>query len=342
MPAEWEPHAATWLAWPENLDDWGDCREPVEAEFAALVAALTRCEPTHVLARDPERSRARLAELAPRAHPQIHELEAVESFLRDTGPSFVHGPEGGVAIDWSFDGWGGRHPAACRDDAVASHVAAMAGIPVHRSALHAEGGAFEVDGEGTALATRSTLLAHNPQWSREQVEAELRDCLGVRRVVWLEGCLAGDDTGGHVDTLARFAGPGRVVRTRGGSRDALEHLDETLRGTPDASGRTLEICELPAPTAICHRGQPLPASYANFYLAHGAVLVPQFGVPEDSLALERLAELWPARKVIGVRSRVLLRGLGSIHCLTQQQPALPESKVGQLEAEATTTVSRET
>lgn len=342
MPAEWEPHRATWLAWPENPDDWGDCREAVEVEFAALVAELLSCEPTHVLTRDPERARARLRELAPGTDPEIHELETVEAFLRDTGPTFVQGTEGLVAIDWSFDGWGGRHPSAMRDDGVASRVAALCDIPVRKSALHAEGGAFEVDGEGTGLATRSTLLAHNPQLSRGQVEAELRACLGVRRVLWLEGQLAGDDTGGHVDTLARFVGPGRVVRTRGGPQDDLTDLEETLRAAPDARGRTLEICELPAPTMIRHRGQPLPASYSNFYLANGAVLVPQFGVPEDSLALKCLSSLWPSRRVIGVSSRVLLRGLGSIHCLTQQQPVPASETPDQPEMEATTTVSPET
>jgi agmatine deiminase len=315
MPAEWEPHAATWVAWPTSTSDWAGCLDRAQAEFAALVRALLESEVTHVLAPDPEAVRAALG--PPAAHPRLrlHRVVTAEAFLRDTGPTFVATDGGGlVAIDWHFDAWGGRYEESRRDDAIAGVVAALAGVPALRVDLVAEGGALEVDGEGTLLASRGALLdpKRNPGATRAECERRLAALLGVSEVIWLDAVLEGDDTGGHVDTLARFVAPGRVV--------SVPDCRERLRRARDARGRALEVVDLPMPPPIEAEGRRLPASYANFYIADGAVLVPQFGAPTDREALALLGALLPGREAIGVPCRTLLRGLGTVHCLTQQQP----------------------
>jgi agmatine deiminase len=316
MPAEWEPHAATWIAWPTCTEDWAGCLDEATAEFVGLARALAESELTHVLAPHAERAGSALASLA--AHPRIrmHPVATVEAFLRDTGPTFVRAGDGSLlAIDWTFNAWGGRYDDSKRDDAVARIVASLAGTPALRSDLVAEGGALEVDGEGTLLAVEGTLLdpARNPGATRAEVESLFESLLGISKVIWLDAALEGDDTGGHVDTLARFVAPGRVA--------CVPDCRAPLRGARDARGRELEVVELPMPPPIEAEGRRLPASYANFYLTNRSVLVPELGVPSDRDALAILAGLFPRRKPVGIPCRALLRGLGSVHCLTQQEPA---------------------
>jgi agmatine deiminase len=316
MPAEWEPHAATWVAWPTSADDWPGCLDRAEAEFVGLARALAESEITHVLAPEAACARSALTSLA--AHPRIrtHAVETVEAFLRDTGPTFVAADDGGlVAIDWTFNAWGGRYDDSRRDDAVARIVASLAGVPALRSDLVTEGGALEVDGEGTLLAVEGTLLdpARNPAATRAGLESRFASLLGISKVIWLDASIEGDDTGGHVDTLARFVAPGRVA--------GLPECRARLGAARDARGRPLEVVDLPMPPPIEAEGRRLPASYANFYISNRSILVPQFEVPTDREAVEVLGSLFPGRKPVGVPCRTLLRGLGSVHCLTQQQPA---------------------
>jgi agmatine deiminase len=320
MPAEWEPRAASWLAWPTSLDDWADCLDAAEAEFVGLVRALAARERTELLTSDLLHVRSRLAHVSAEPSLRLHEIPTAEPYLRDTGPGFVHDASGELrAIDWRFDAWGGKYPGSRVDDAVAARIAALACVPHVRCDLVVEGGALEPDGEGTLLATRSSLLdpKRNPGLTEALLAERLHELLGIEHIVWIEGSVAGDDTDGHVDNLARFTAPGRVVCLPG---------VEGLAGARDARGRTLERIELPPPPDLRADGRPLPASYANFYLATGAVLVPQFGVDTDTDALETLRALLPEREPVALPVRTLLRGGGGLHCLTQPQPQ-PQPRV---------------
>jgi agmatine deiminase len=332
MPAEWERHAATWLAWPHNPETWPGCLEEARAEFEKLAAELARFEPVELLVCSPElreQVAKRMAGLPDAARVRLHVVASDDVWMRDIGPTFVRDAAGRLAaIDWTFNSWGGKYPPWDRDDAVAARVAGLCGVPHLRPGLVIEGGALEVDGEGTLLATEPTMLdpRRNPGVSRRELEQRLAGLLGVSRVVWLGEGIEGDDTDGHIDDVARFVRPGRVVCAREpDARDPnhgpLEEMAARLRAARDAAGRALEVIDLPMPEAVRADGERLPASYANFYLCNGAALVPVFGVARDAAALEVLRDCLPGREVVPIPSRHLVRGLGAVHCLTQQQPA---------------------
>ncbi len=326
MPAEWERHAATWVVWPHSADTWPGCLAEAQVEFETLVRALVESERVHILVQDDDLARdvaARLRDLEPSVH--LHHVVTDDAWLRDIGPTFVEdAARGTLAIDWEFNAWGGKYPPWSRDDAAAEHVASLAGVPRVRADLVAEGGSLEVDGLGTLIATEATLVdeRRNPGRKRGDIERSFTALLGVTRFVWLDGCIEGDDTDGHVDEIARFVAPGRVVCARAtdpgdANHDPLERCRSRLLQEPD-----LEVIDLPLPQPIDADGQRLPASYANFYLTNGAVLVPTFDTASDEPALALLAHLFPTRRALPIPSRTLLRGLGSVHCLTQQQPEL--------------------
>lgn len=324
MPAEWEPHAATWVAWPHSRETWPSCMPEAEAEFEGLVRALAQSEQVQVLVRDDDlrgEVRARLGELAASGRVHLHTVATDDAWLRDTGPTFVHDAESGlVALDWTFDSWGGKYPPWDRDAAVAERIAALAGATHRRVDLVVEGGALETDGAGTLLASAALADARrNPGIERADVERVLQDLLGTERILWIDGAIPGDDTDGHIDQIARFTAPGRAVCTRALDRDHhdREPFEYCRQRLLEAD---LDVVDLPMPPPLEVDGAELPASYANFYIANAAVLVPRFGVPTDVDALDLLARLFPTRKVLGVPSRTLLHGLGSLHCLTQQQP----------------------
>ena len=331
LPAEWEPHAATWLGWPYNAETWPGCLDEAEQEFGVLVRLLVESEPIGLLVQDAEHERhvrKKLGPLGSDARIALHTASTDDSWLRDTGPTFVLDGRGElVALDWTFNAWGGKYPPWDRDNALAGIVARLAGAKTLKPGLVVEGGALDVDGEGTLLATEPTLIdpARNPGLSRADLEERLSELLGLGHVVWLPGGIDGDDTDGHIDDVARFVGPGRVVCARetnphDANHEVLEACLSRLREARDARGRPLEVIEIPMPPPIEAEGERLPASHVNFYISNSQVLVPVFGVPTDWTALERLTPLFPERRVIGVPCRVLVRGLGGIHCLTQQQP----------------------
>jgi len=331
MPAEWEPHTQTWLAWPHNADTWIDCLDDAQREFEGLVRAIAGFEPVRVLARSTEHRQEieRRLEDPETTHPIAVEIVPTDdAWLRDTGPTFVQAEDGSLrAIDWIFNAWGGKYAPWDRDARVAAQIAKLAGVEHQPSRLTLEGGALEVDGEGTLLATRSSVLDadRNPELGEAEVEEELRTCLGVRRTVWLEGSLSGDDTDGHIDNLVRFVAPARVVCAMAGApahpdRESLLALRATLEAARDAKGRPLEVIELPLPTTLEHHGAPLPASYANFLIVNGGVIVPVFHVDDDARALEILRKCFPSRRLAPVPCATLVRGFGGPHCLSQQQP----------------------
>ncbi|MCA9773301.1 MAG: agmatine deiminase family protein [Myxococcales bacterium] len=336
MPAEWEPHAATWLAWPSNRDDWPGRWEPVPWIYLEMIRALR--EPVRVFVREPTVA-AQASEVLARAGVSASKVEFVliptdRSWTRDYGPCFTL--RGGVPtiLDWRFNAWA-KYDDWRYDDAAAGAVARARGLPIERP-LHRdtpvvlEGGAIDTNGAGTMLTTEECLLSgeqeRNPGFTARDYEAVFARWYGVRKVLWLPAGIAGDDTHGHVDDCARFVGPRTVVAAVEPNRDDANHAPlarnlERLRATTDADGRPLEILELPMPAPVVFEGERLPASYANFYIANGVVLAPVFGDPMDREALNVLARAFPDRAVVPIYARDLVLGLGTVHCLSQQEPA---------------------
>ncbi len=342
MPAEWEPHAATWLAWPHNETDWPGKGLMVEWVFVEMARLLHQRERVRIVVAsraEQNRAKKKLAqEGVELSRVDFFRAATDRSWTRDFLPTFVRSGKRAVAVKWQFNGWA-RYPDWAKDDrageAVARRFAAEVLRPTHpmrgkERRVVLEGGAIDVDGEGTLLATEQCLLtgprARNRSLGREGTERVFLEALGVSRVLWLPEGIEGDDTSGHIDDFARFVAPGRVVLAEEPRRSDPNHrllarARERLRGARDARSRRVEVIPLPMPEPVVFAGQRLPASYANFYLANGLVLVPTFNDPADARALGLLRELFPSRKVVGVHCRDLVLGLGTLHCSTQQEPA---------------------
>jgi agmatine deiminase len=339
MPAEWAAHRATWLAWPHQTRDWPGRFAPIPWTFAEIVRALARGEQVSILVQDAG-AEGRVRRLLARmridpARLELHQIPTDRSWVRDSGPLFVRRADGArQATVWRFNGWA-KYRNHRRDAEVAAAIARAAGVPARRVEIDGrhvvlEGGAIDVDGEGTLLATEECLLsdvqARNPGLGREELERALGGALGVRRVIWLGRGIAGDDTHGHVDDVCRFVAPGRVVLCaeddpKDDNHAPLAENRERLESARDARGRALEVIPLPMPSPIVFDGVRVPASYANFYIANGRVLVPVFNDPRDRRALGILAELFPDREVTPIYAGDLIWGLGTLHCMTQQEPA---------------------
>lgn len=336
MPAEWEPHRATWLAWPHNLTDWPGKFAPIPWAFAELARALTRVERVRLLVAS-EAMELRARRYLQKAGAELTRIDFVRaatnrSWTRDFLPLAVvrataRGAELG-AVKWRFDGWA-RYDDHRLDEAAGKSVAARFARRAWEPRVVLEGGAIEVDGEGTLMVTEECLLTgpypRAAELGQAGVERAFSDYLGVDKVLWLPAGIAGDDTSGHTDDFVRFVAPGRVVLCRESNpRDpnhrTLEAAREHLEGVTDARGRHLEVIPLPMPAPLYFDGQRVPASYANFYLANELVLVPTFNDPSDRVALGTLAELFPERAVIGIHALDLVLGLGTLHCSTQQEP----------------------
>jgi agmatine deiminase len=333
-PAEWEPHDATWLAWPHKEASWPGKFEPVPAIFVEMVRALVPGERVEILVGDEVREdRVRVLLIdggVPLERVGFHRIPTDDSWIRDHGPVFVVGrdrPDDLAALDWGYNAWGGKYPPWDLDDEVPRRVADLLRVPCFSPGMILEGGSIDGDGEGTLLTTEACLLNpnRNPGLARGEIESRLREFLAVERILWLGDGIAGDDTDGHVDDLARFVAPGVVVTAveddpRDENYAVLQDNLARLRAMRDARGRALEVVPLPMPSPVEHEGQRLPASYANFYVGNAAVLVPVFGCPNDERALATLTRLFPGRRVAGIRAEDLVWGLGAFHCLTQQQP----------------------
>ncbi len=328
-PAEWEPHAATWLTWPQNPETWPGHLAEAQREYADFVAALAGREGIRLLVHDAageEGARHVLAAAGVDAdrHVQFLHVPTDDSWIRDYGPIFV---EGGAARHFRFDAWGGKYPPWDDDARAAPRAAAQLGIELEGVDFVLEGGSIEGNGEGCVLTTESCLLNPNRglDRTRDGVEARLAETLGTRQVVWLADGIAGDDTDGHIDDLARFVGPRTIVAVEGDDPTDLDSATlaenlRRLRAARDLAGRPFEVVTLPAPPPHVVSGQRCPASYANFYLANGVALVPTFDAASDERALAVLAELLPDRDVVGVPCVTLVLGLGALHCLSQQEP----------------------
>ncbi len=346
MPAEWEPHAATFLAWPHKRGDWPGKADAIVWVFAEMARLLTQRERVRVLVKDANEQRQGQSVFG-RAGVVMSQLDWVKadtdrSWTRDSLPNFiVHGAGGRRqlgAVKWRFDGWN-RYPDHKLDDAAGIYVAetfahshwfpeVVVRGRTRRPTL--EGGSIDVDGQGTLLTTEECLLtgkrARHRALGRAGCERLLAEYLGITKVIWLKDGIAGDDTSGHIDDFARFVRPGVVVVCREPRRTDKNHqrlaeAHEVLRAARDAHGKKLEVVTLPMPEPVTFGGVQLPASYANFYIANGLVLVPTFNDPKDREALGILAELFTERQVVGIHARDLVLGLGTLHCSTQQEPA---------------------
>lgn len=323
IPAEWAPHAAIWTAWPSAADLWEADLEPAQAEVGAMVKALAAGEPVKVLANGAAAVASARAALAG-VDAEIIQEPFGDIWLRDTGPIFRHRD---LAHGFRFNGWGGKYELE-HDDTVGARVAAKAGARLIAHDFILEGGAIEMDGAGTLLTTRQCLLNpnRNPGWTQARAEEALRTALGARKVLWLDDGLANDHTDGHIDNLARFVAPGRVVcQAPSGADDpnaaVLDAIARALEAMTDAQGRRLEVIRIPSPGRVLDEdGDPIPASHMNFVIGNGAVPVPIYSDTGDD-AVRALAPLFPGRTVIGLSATAILTGGGAFHCITQQQPA---------------------
>jgi len=360
MPGEWEPHAATWIAWPHNRADWPGKFAPIPWVYAEIIRNLVRVEQVNILVND-EVSEASArnvlvtADVLPKnavepgsrsGNIKFWQLPTNRGWLRDTGPSFVkrdaRGKSGKAslgAVCWRFNAWA-KYSDWKRDAPVSAEIGSsqkafiwqpeieLAGKP-QRVVL--EGGSIDVNGRGTLLTTEECLLsdvqARNPGATRNQLEQLFADYLGVRKVIWLRRGIAGDDTHGHVDDISRFVAPNVVVTayepdTSDSNHEPLRENLLQLRRSTDQNGKALQVVKLPMPSPISFEGQRLPASYANFYIANRLVLVPVFNDANDRIALNALADVFPSRTIVGIYCGDFVLGLGTLHCMTQQQPTI--------------------
>ena len=341
MPAEWEPHRATWISWPHHEPDWPGKLGPIPWVYAEIARVLAGHETVEILCHDAAVEAS--AREALRAHGvaldrvRLHQVPTDRVWLRDSAPTAVHDADGKVVlIDWAFNGWA-KYDNFQRDAGIGPAIARITGLPIEepertdRSGwVVLEGGGIDVNGSGLLLVTEEWLLSdvqvRNPGFTRADYEQLFAEWLGIRRTIWLgDGCV-GDDTHGHVDDIARFVDAQTVVLAveedpaddnHARSIDNLRRLELASR---DANIGPLQVVKLPFPRPVTMNGERLPASYANFYIVNGVVLVPTFNDPNDRIALNTIAEVMPSHQVVGIHAVDLVWGLGTLHCLTQQEP----------------------
>ncbi|HEX7937956.1 MAG TPA: agmatine deiminase family protein [Gemmatimonadaceae bacterium] len=335
-PAEWERHDATWISWPHHEPDWPGKFEPIPWVYAEIARILSRHERVEILCHDQGVKASAMKHLeahSVRDNVRINVVPTDRVWLRDSFPTLVENNGKPEQVSWRFNAWA-KYDNFVLDAKLGAAASKLSGIPKveplrpsGRDRLVLEGGAIDTDGRGTLLTTEECLLsdvqARNPGLTRKQYEAVFEEWLGITKTIWLgEGCV-GDDTHGHVDDIARFVAPGLVVLAYEEDPADENHRRsaDNLRRLEKAGG--LRVVKLPYPRAVIMDGQRLPASYANFYIANGVVIVPTFNDRNDRVALATLAALMPDREVVGIHAVDLVWGLGTLHCLTQQQPAIP-------------------
>jgi agmatine deiminase len=327
MPAEWEPHEGTWLAWPHEKSDWPGKFAPIPWLYGEIVRHLARVERVHILVDDEPSERA-VRKILKTCHADLAQVDFFRhptnrSWTRDFCPLFIRNKTELAITHWRFNGWA-KYSNYEFDSQVPHFLSQKFEMERWAPDVVLEGGSIDVNGEGLLLTTEECLLAdvqaRNPSLSKHALERALRDYLGIREVIWLGRGIAGDDTHGHVDDLARFTSKDTIVTVVELDKSDPNHepLKENLARL--RARKDLKIATLPMPEPIYFQGQRLPASYANFYIANQIVLVPVFGDPNDRVALNTLARLFPDRKIIGIYSRDLVLGLGTLHCMTMQQP----------------------
>jgi len=337
MPAEWRRHAATWLSWPKDPETWPDRVPQAETVFLRMMEALAPHERINLLVNDSateELVRARCT-FPGAANIRFHQLETVDSWIRDYGPNFLINDEGKLAYnDWIFNAWGNKYEELKKDDSIPARLEKdLKVVQRFEPGIVMEGGSIDVNGDGCVLTTEQCLLNpnRNPQLGRDEIEEYLKNHLGIEKVLWLGEGIVGDDTDGHIDDIARFVAPDVIVCAVEDDPDdanyeLLQDNLKRLQKLTDAHGRPFEIVTLPMPGIVggsstdTRNLDRLPASYANFYIANNVVLVPIVGHSNDQRALDTLQRLFPSRRIVGIDCEPLVWGMGTIHCVTQQQP----------------------
>jgi agmatine deiminase len=334
MPAEWEPQAAVWLSWPHRRKTWPGQFRPIPVVFAQIVSQISRFERVHINAASALQPRARrlcATAGADMANVFFHPHPTNDAWCRDHGPIFVrHLKSGEVALtDWRYNAWGGKYPPFECDNRIPARIARALGLRRFVNPMVLEGGSIDVNGRGLLLTSEQCLLNRNrnPGLTRAEIEKNLCDYLGVTTVLWVGKGIVGDDTDGHIDDIARFFKADGIVSVveqnpADSNHRILAEVQERLRSFRTPAGKKLDLVNLPMPRAFGFQGQRVPASYANFLVINGAVLVPTFRQPRrDAEALETLGACFPGREIIPIDCYHLIWGLGTLHCISQQQPA---------------------
>lgn len=334
MPAEWEKQEAVWLSWPHNRESWpGKMLEEVRNAYAQFVKAVHSGQKVKILVDDTiscNNAKSKLRRAGVELHKIIfYKIKTKDAWIRDYGPTFIIGVrEKKLAmVKWIFNAWGNKYEDLKEDNKVPYGMNRIMNLPVLEAGIVLEGGSIEVNGSGTLLATEQCLLNknRNPGLSRDKIEQCLKTYLNVSNILWLGKGIAGDDTDGHIDDIARFAGPNTVLSCfeEDKSDENYKILNENyrlLRNMKDENGNKLNVVKLPMPGRVEINGIRVPASYANFYIGNEAVAVPVFSHKNDSKALGIIQKLFPGRKVVGINCRAMAYGFGALHCLSQQEP----------------------
>jgi agmatine deiminase len=333
FPAEWAPHAATWLSWPHKEASWPGKLQAIYPVYAQFVKEIAQGELVNINVNDSAMQATATGWLVGAGvnlgRVRFHLHPTNDAWCRDHGPAFVTNPATGqkAVVKWNYNAWGEKYPPHDLDNQIPLHIAQVLGLPVFQPGIVMEGGSVEFNGAGTVLTTTACLLNpnRNPHLNQAQIEQYLADYYGIEQVLWLGDGIVGDDTDGHIDDLTRFVNQDTVVTVVESNRqDENYHILQenlaTLKTLRLLSGKQLNIVELPMPDPVVYEDQRLPASYANFYVANGAVLVPTFRCPQDTLALDLLQQCFPDRRVVGLDCTDIVWGLGTFHCLSQQEP----------------------
>lgn len=334
FPAEWEKHHATWLSWPHNEATWQGNIHKIYPVYCEFIRLITEGESVHINVNDLDMQRQAEEHLI-KANVDLNKVRFFfhptnDAWCRDHGPAFLvkdSGTQRKALVDWYYNAWGGKYPPFDLDDEIPRLIAHHEAIPSFHPGIIMEGGSVEFNGKGTVLTTKSCLLNpnRNPHLTQEQIEGYLKDYYGVHQVLWLEKGIEGDDTDGHIDDLTRFVNENTVVTIlpsdiKHPDYKALKNNFDALKSMKAVGGKRLNVVTLPVPALYEEQGQILPCSYANFYICNAAVIVPLFNDPNDEIVLKILADCFKDRKVVGLYSRDILRGLGGFHCLSQQEP----------------------
>ncbi len=336
MPAEWEPHAATWLSWPHDELTFPDRVPQAEDAYRHILRALTPNERVNLLVKDEETHDSVLKWLASEriANVTLWDMPTADVWFRDYGPIFVtrNAPDGSgrqelAMTKWEFNAWGDKYETLLADNKIPHKLHPHLGMPMFETGIVMEGGSLDVNGHGTLLTTEQCLLNpnRNPDLTRGDIEKKLSDHLGIDHFIWLKDGIEGDDTDGHVDDITRFVGPTTVVTaveadTASPNHEPLANNLALLRKATDQDGTPLTVIELPMPEPLIDAEGMLPASYANFYIANRVVLMPSFGGARDAQARDILAKCFPSRTVVPIPCQDLVYGMGTLHCISQQQP----------------------
>jgi agmatine deiminase len=333
FPAEWHPHVATWLSWPHKEESWPGKLDLVYPQYCEFIKILTEGELVRINVADEQmaafaKQQLQLADVDLK-RVQFFEFPTNDAWCRDHGPSFLINPEKKqkIIVDWGYNAWGDKYPPYDLDDVIPTKIAQHFGLPVYHPGIVMEGGSVDFNGKCTVLTTTACLLNknRNPHLNQQQIEEYLTKYYGVEQVLWLGDGIIGDDTDGHIDDIIRFVNEDTVVTVieenkQDENYDILQENLRTLKTMHLLNGKQLNIVELPMPDPVYYDGQRLPASYANFYIANTSVIVPTYRSENDQKALDILQTCFPGRKVVGIDSTHIIWGLGSFHCLSQQEP----------------------